>query len=91
MGWWWPGGKTPGGGEERIISAGAFIININSSYCDDYIIIRLQLLTGRLTVLWSPIQSTIPLTRASFFSQLLVNHGRVCQISCDIFRIYGLS
>ena len=42
---WWPGGITPGGGEERIISAGAFIININSSYCDDYIIIRLQLLT----------------------------------------------
>ena len=25
--------------------------------------------------------------RASFFSQLLVNHGRVCQISCEIFRI----
>ena len=26
-------------------------------------------------------------TRAVFFSQLLVNHGRVCQISCEIFRI----
>ena len=26
-------------------------------------------------------------SRASFFSQLLVNHGRVCQISCEIFRI----
>ena len=34
----------------------------------------------------SKVVSTLS-ARASFFSQLLVNHGRVCQISCEIFRI----
>ena len=39
--------------------------------------------------IWFYLQSSQYINRAVFFSWLPVNHGRVSQISCEIYNIYG--